>query len=172
MRKVPRDQDPRTRAEKRKRDYGEYRSLWLDIDQDKMYPSAKRLYELKFEAGRATMGILTSESSMSMSSLPALSFEIWGNLTLLKSTRVEMVYHRKWPDRNGIAMWDVDRATSDFSYRICLSANSLWPLLVDQSTESEKTGYRVMIARVMLHELAVRIYPMLLPPHIANFSRI
>lgn len=53
-------------------------------------------------------------------------------------------------------MWEVDKATSDFSYRLCLSVNFVWPLLVDQYTESEKSGYRVMIARVMLHELAVR----------------
>jgi hypothetical protein len=55
-----------------------------------------------------------------------------------------------------MAMWEVDKAKSDFSYRLCLSVNFVWPLLVDQYTESEKSGYRVMIARVMLHELAVR----------------
>lgn len=53
-------------------------------------------------------------------------------------------------------MWEVDKATSDFSYRLCLSVNFIWPLLVDRYTESEKIGYRVMIARVILHELAVR----------------
>lgn len=57
-----------------------------------------------------------------------------------------------------MAMWEVDKATSEFSYRLCLSVNFVWPLLVDQYTESEKSGYRVMIARVMLHEIAVRIY--------------
>lgn len=53
-------------------------------------------------------------------------------------------------------MWEVDKATSDFSYRLCLSVNFIWPLIVDRYTESEKIGYRVMIARVILHELAVR----------------
>lgn len=56
-------------------------------------------------------------------------------------------------------MWEVDKATSGFSYRLCLSVNFIWPLLVDQYTESEKAGYRVMIARIMLHELAVRASP-------------
>lgn len=64
MRKVPREKDGRTRAEKRKPDYREYRSLWLDIDRNEMYPSARRLYDLRFEAARATLGILTSEGSM------------------------------------------------------------------------------------------------------------
>lgn len=56
-----------------------------------------------------------------------------------------------------MAMWEVDRDTSDFSYRLCLSVNFIWPLLVDRFSESEKLGYRVMVARVMLHELAVRV---------------
>lgn len=64
MRKVPREKDGRTEAEKRKPTYREYRSLWLDIDRDKMYPSARRLYDLKFEAARATLGMLTSGESM------------------------------------------------------------------------------------------------------------
>lgn len=52
-------------------------------------------------------------------------------------------------------MWELKQGTSDFSYRLCLSANLIWPLLVDQYTESEKIGYRVKIAMVILHELAV-----------------
>lgn len=52
-------------------------------------------------------------------------------------------------------MWEFKEGTSDFSYRLCLSVNLIWPLLVGQYTESEKIGYRVKIAMVMLHELAV-----------------
>lgn len=54
-----------------------------------------------------------------------------------------------------MATREIDKATSDYSYRLWLSVNFVWPLLVDQYTESEKIGYRIMIARVMLHELAV-----------------
>lgn len=64
MRKVPREKDGRTNREKRQRNYREHRSLWLDMDQSKMYPSAKRLYDLRFEAARATLGVLTGEGSM------------------------------------------------------------------------------------------------------------
>ncbi|KAG8169727.1 hypothetical protein KVR01_000472 [Diaporthe batatas] len=131
MRKVPREKDGRTRAEKQKSDYREYRSLWLNIDRNEMYPSARRLFDLRFEAARATLGILTSEGK-------------------LKWSVVEGV-----PNHNGLAMWEVDEATCDFSYRLCLSVNFVWPLLVDQYTESEKAGYQVMLARIMLHELAV-----------------
>lgn len=63
MRKVPREKDGRTNKQKQQPGYREYRSLWLDIDRDKMYPSARRLYSLQFEAARATLGILTSEGS-------------------------------------------------------------------------------------------------------------
>lgn len=63
MRKVPREKDGRTNVQKQQPGYREYRSLWLDIDRDKMYPSARRLYSLQFEAARATLGILTSEGS-------------------------------------------------------------------------------------------------------------
>lgn len=66
MRKVPREKDGRTNQQKEQPNYREYRSLWLDIDRDKMYPSARRLYDLQFEAARATLGILTSEGSMSI----------------------------------------------------------------------------------------------------------
>lgn len=63
MRKVPREKDGRTNEQKQQPGYREYRSLWLDIDRNKMYPSARRLYNLQFEAARATLGILTSEGS-------------------------------------------------------------------------------------------------------------
>ncbi|KAI7776410.1 hypothetical protein LA080_005365 [Diaporthe eres] len=78
--KVPREKDGRTAEQKQQPDYREYRSLWPDMDRRKMYPSARRLYDL--------------------------------------------------------------------------SVNLIWPLLVDQYTESEKIGYRVKIAMVILHELA------------------
>lgn len=63
MRKVPQEKDGRSYREKRQPNYREYRSLWLDIDRDKMYPSARELYDLRFEAARATLGILTGEGS-------------------------------------------------------------------------------------------------------------
>lgn len=64
MRKVPREKDGRTDEQKQQPDYREYRSLWPDMDRRKMYPSARRLYDLKFEAARATLGILTRSGSM------------------------------------------------------------------------------------------------------------
>lgn len=39
--------------------------------------------------------------------------------------------------------------------RCSISAKLIWPLLVDQYTEAEKVGYRVIIAVTMLHELTV-----------------
>lgn len=64
MRKVPREKDGRTEEQKQQPDYREYRSLWPDMDLDKMYPSARRLFGLRFEAARATLGILIRSGSM------------------------------------------------------------------------------------------------------------
>lgn len=65
-------------------------------------------------------------------------------------------------------MWELNQGTSEFSYRLCLSVNLIWPLLVDQYTESEKIGYRVKIAMVILHELAVCGCFTPVPCYIAN----
>lgn len=64
MRRVLREKDGRTDEQKRQPEYREYRSLWPDIDRNKMYPSARRLYDLRFEAARATLGILTRSGSV------------------------------------------------------------------------------------------------------------
>lgn len=52
-------------------------------------------------------------------------------------------------------MWELSNDPSGFSYRLCISVNLIWPLLVDEYTEGEKVGHRVKIAMVILHELAV-----------------
>lgn len=82
MRKVPREKDGRTIAEKREPGYREYRS-WLNIDRNKMFPSARRLYDLRFEAARATLGILPSEGSMNIRTLPTLNWTLEANMIII-----------------------------------------------------------------------------------------
>lgn len=65
-------------------------------------------------------------------------------------------------------MWESNHGTSELSYRLCPSVNLIWPLLVDQYTESEKIGYRVKIAMVILHELAVCVSSTTISCYTAN----
>lgn len=39
--------------------------------------------------------------------------------------------------------------------RVSLNADQIWPLLSDQYAESERVASRVMVANILLHELAV-----------------
>lgn len=43
----------------------------------------------------------------------------------------------------------------DWCIHIFLNANSIWPLLLDEYSESEKVGIRVKLATTILHELSV-----------------
>ena len=58
MRKVPMSADGRTDQEKAQDNYRQYRTLYPEIDKEQMYDNARALYELGFDAGLATMGIL------------------------------------------------------------------------------------------------------------------
>lgn len=61
------------RSDKQKEDpqYRQHRSLWYDIDEDKMYPEARGLMEQGFEPDFATMEILCKGNSSSMTSIDA-----------------------------------------------------------------------------------------------------
>lgn len=43
----------------------------------------------------------------------------------------------------------------DLALQIQINANMIWPILLGQFSESEKTGYRFMLSAAVLHELAV-----------------
>lgn len=58
MRRVPREKDGRSEEQKEDPRYREHRSLWFDIDEDKMYSEARGLRETGFDPGWATMQIL------------------------------------------------------------------------------------------------------------------
>lgn len=49
QRRVPRERDGRTNAEKAKPEYREFRSLWYEIDEDKMYNEARGLRDAGFD---------------------------------------------------------------------------------------------------------------------------
>lgn len=58
MRPVPVEKDGRTEAEKADPQYRPYISIWYDIDEDKMFPTAKKLKDQNFDSTAATLEIL------------------------------------------------------------------------------------------------------------------
>lgn len=54
------------------------------------------------------------------------------------------------PPSNGVTF-----TAPDWSIRIFLSADTVWPLLVDEYSESEKVAIRVKLTMTIMHELAV-----------------
>lgn len=58
MRKVPRESDGRTDAEKIEENYRQYRTLYPEIDEAQMYDNARRLWRTGFDPGQATAWIL------------------------------------------------------------------------------------------------------------------
>ncbi|KAJ4404831.1 hypothetical protein N0V82_010414 [Gnomoniopsis sp. IMI 355080] len=58
LRKVPRERDGRTDAEKNDPNYRELPSLWYDIDEDQMYSEAKNLMDIGFDCRKFVYGVL------------------------------------------------------------------------------------------------------------------
>lgn len=157
QRRVPRDRDGRTNEEKAKADYREYRSLWYEIDETKMYSEAKGLRDAGFDCHQCVYSVLMRGMSTwkqmigtdFITSIPFTSIANMPPKDLKWSVNVNHppAYGMTMQDKTAGRLWPIPRCT--------ISANLIWPLLVPQYTESEKVGYRLQIAVTMLHELTV-----------------
>lgn len=58
QRKVPREKDGRSDEQKQRAEYREHRSLWYEIDEQKMYPQARRLRQSGFQCRPIILGVL------------------------------------------------------------------------------------------------------------------
>lgn len=161
MRRVPRQQDGRTDREKIQENYRQYITLYPLIDGEEMYDNARALWRAGFDPGLATAGILDNSATFP----GALSVSILIRdlqLTLLSCFFSEQLglkwgFYENQPSTNGSTF-----TAPDWSIRILLNANNVWPLLTDEYSESEKVAVRVKLAMTMLHELAVSC-PVLFP---------
>lgn len=122
-------------------------SIWLDeVDQDKMYPEARELRRLGFNAAGITDYVLGRFLS--------LGFESLNN----GESGITNIQRRTKEPRNRHVI----------SVRI--AAEMVWPLLIPEYSAAEKTAASMHIANTLLHELCVIEPPRLSP---SNFpSRI
>ncbi|KAJ0107255.1 hypothetical protein J7T55_007625 [Diaporthe amygdali] len=122
------ERDGRTREQKAEPEYRPYVSLWLDIDRDKMYDSARSLMDRNFDSTAATLEVLRRKLKWSIFSV---DHEAGATTTTF-----------------------FDSNTSNWEIRIAINAVYLWPLLVPQYSASEKVAASVYVAKLCLHELA------------------
>ena len=110
-------------------------SVWLEIDQAKMYPEAKKLQELGFDAKGTTHQVLTK--------LIRLGFE-----------NFDSRYTGLSGGTNIVNNFGLDEKKYIIDVRI--APQMVWPLLVQEYSAGEKTAVSMHIANTLLHELSVR----------------
>lgn len=155
QRRVPRERDGRTNEEKAKPEYREFRSLWYEVDEDKMYSEARGLRDAGFPGWRWIFAVLLRGKSRSQAITTYLFKFFLRSIAKILPTDLKWSVDVSVPESYGRTIFD-KADPSQWSFPRCtISANLIWPLLAYQYTESEKVGYRVQIAQTMLHELTV-----------------
>lgn len=116
--------------------------MYLEEDPDEFYPEVARLKEMGFESIRWICEILKRCLTWEFNAKYTESLggsAAWGHqmaFTELRSTRND-------PNR-------------PFRIRISLSADYVWPLLVEEYSQAEKAACTFTLASTMVHELCVR----------------
>lgn len=160
MRRVPRERDGRTDAEKSDPNYREFIALWEEIDESQMYTAAKGLQDVGYDFKAATMAILTrgNVTTLFQHYLPTFDCTVTSINNLMWFTDLEYSIGINIPVSNGITQTHValnEAGRQVRRHRCSISAHLIWPLLVNQWSESEKISLRVRIAQVVLHETFV-----------------
>lgn len=108
-------------------------SIWFDIDESKMYPEARELRRLMFDAVGATRHVLEKLLTLGFQSFESLAEGMSGGTSIerVRNLNTDCIYLRIAPE-------------------------IVWPLLTPQYSAAEKTAVSMNIASAILHELCVR----------------
>lgn len=117
-------------------------SLWLEVDEDKMYAEARDLRRSNFDAAGITAFVLDRLLRLGFASF-STTYSADGVNGLTRTPQGK----------------DFSSPTSPYVINVLLAPEMVWPLLVPEYSASEKTAVSMRVASVLLHELTVIIVP-------------
>lgn len=135
LRPVPGSSDSRTKEQRDSVNDADLISVWLGtIDPRNMFPAARELYDLNFDAKGEAAKILDRHLEL-------------GFMGQNKTSQASSMLYLK-------GLTSSFRSIDNRKIRVTLFADMVWPLLVPEYTQAEKAASSCAIVATLLHELA------------------